>query len=124
MTTNLQPKKFSLLDIDLDKELGRCEPYTPPPKPARQPGLFMKGPISIDWLKKANHLGGATGIVATTLWLYVGLQGSKTVKLDSKIDAITGLTRQTRQLILRRLEIHGLIKLFPQRGGYPRVTIL
>ena len=124
MTTYLQPKKFSLLDIDLDKELGRCQPYTPPPKPTRQSGLFIKGPIPLDWLKRANNLGGSTGIVATVLWFYVGLTGSKTIKLDSKIDDVTGLTRQTRQLILKRLEIHGLIKLFPQRGGYPRVTVL
>jgi hypothetical protein len=128
MTTYLQPKTFSLLDIDLDKELGRCQPCTPPPKPktnpTRQPGLFIKGPVPLDWLMRANNLGGSTGVVATMLWFYAGLTGSKTIKLDSKIDDVTGLTRQTRQLILKRLEIYGLIKLFPQRGGYPRVTIL
>jgi hypothetical protein len=128
MTTYIQPKKFSLLDIDLDKELGRCQSFTPQPKPkpnpTRQPGLFIKGPIPLNWLKKANNLGGSTGIVATMLWFYAGLTGSRTIKLDSKIDDVTGLTRQTRQQILKRLEWHGLIKLFPQRGGYPRVTIL
>jgi len=118
MTTYLQPKKFSLLDIDLDKELGISAPIKPKPAPIRQPGLFIKGPIPLDWLKRA------TGLVAAMLWFYAGIAGSKTVKLDSKIDDVTGLSRQTRQLILKRLEIHGLIKLFPQRGGYPRVTIL
>jgi hypothetical protein len=124
MTTYLQPKKFSLLDIDLDKELGISAPIKPKPAPLRQPGLFIKGPIPLDWLKRANNLGGSTGLVAAMLWFYAGITGSKTVKLDSKIDDVTGLTRQTRQLILKRLEIHGLIKLSPQRGGYPRVTIL
>jgi hypothetical protein len=129
MTIFTQPKKFSLSHIDLDKELGISKPDAPTkpkPKPAlkRQPSLFIKGPIPLDWMKRANNLGGSTGIVATMLWFYVGLTGSKTIKLDSKIDDVTGLTRQTRQLILKRLEIHGLIKLFPQHGGYPRVTIL
>jgi hypothetical protein len=124
MTTYIQPKTFSLKDIDLDKELGICQPYTPSPKPLKQPELFIKGPIPIGWLKEANNLGGSTGLVAIMLWFYAGIACSKTIKLDSKIDDVTGLTRQTRQHILKRLEIHGLIKVFPQRGGYPRVTIL
>ena len=124
MPKYIPPKPFSLMDIDLDKELGISEPFTPTPKPTRQLGLFIKGPIPLDWMKKANNLGGSTGIVATMLWFYVGLTGSKTVKLDSKIDSITGLTRQTRQHILKKLEWHGLIKLIPRRGGYPTVTIL
>jgi hypothetical protein len=124
MATYIQTKSFSLRDIDLDKELGICTPNKPNPLPKRQPGLFIKGPIPLDWLKKANNLGGSTGLVAVMLWFYAGIACSKTIKLDSKIDDVTGLTRQTRQGILKRLEWHGLIKLFPQRGGYPRVTIL
>ncbi|WP_128113651.1 hypothetical protein [Polynucleobacter necessarius] len=99
-------------------------PNKPNPLPKRQPGLFIKGPIPLDWLKKVNNLGGSTELVAVMLWFYAGIACSKTIKLDSKIDDVTGLTRQTRQGILKRLEWHGLIKLFPQRGGYPRVTIL
>lgn len=124
MATYIQTKSFSLRDIDLDKELGIYTPNKPNPLPKRQPGLFIKGPIPLDWLKKANNLGGSTGLVAAMLWFYAGIACSKTIKLDSKIDDVTGLTRQTRQDILKRLEWHGLIKLFPQRGGYPRVTIL
>jgi len=124
MSTYIQPKSFSLKDIDLDKEFGICTLNKPNTTPKRQPGLFIKGPIPLDWLKKANNLGGSTGLVAAMLWFYAGIACSKTIKLDSKIDDVTGLTRQTRQGILKRLEWHGLIKLFPQRGGYPRVTIL
>lgn len=124
MTTYIKPKSFSLKDIDLDKELGITALNKPKTTPKRQPGLFIKGPIPLDWLKKANNLGGSTGLVAAMLWFYAGIACSKTIKLDSKIDDVTGLTRQTRQDILKRLEWHGLIKLFPQRGGYPKVTIL
>lgn len=124
MTEYIQPKMFSLKDIDLDKELGIITPQKPNLSSTKQPGLFIKGPIPLEWLKRANNIGGSTGLVATMLWFYSGVTGSKTIKLDSKIDDVTGLTRQTRQDILKRLEWHGLIKLIPQRGGYPRVTIL
>lgn len=124
MTTYIQPKSFSLKDIDIDKALGISPPNKPTAITKRQPGLFIKGPIPLEWLKKANNLGGSAGLVAVMLWFYAGITCSKTIKLDSKIDDVTGLTRQTRQDILKRLEWHGLIRLFPQRGGYPRVTIL
>ena len=124
MTTYIEPKPFSLKHIDLDNDLGINTLNETKPALKKQPGLFIKGPIPLDWLKKANNLGGSTGLVATMLWFYAGIACSKTIKLDSKIDDVTGLTRQTRQGILKNLEWHGLIKLFPQRGGYPRVTIL
>jgi len=122
MAISTHSEKFSLDQIDLDKELGVATLIKP--KPAKQAGLFIKGPIPLDWLKKANNIGGSTGLVATMLWFYAGITGSKTIKLDSKIDDVTGLTRQSRQHALKKLEWHRLIKLFPQRGGYPRVTIL
>jgi hypothetical protein len=33
-------------------------------------GLFIKGPIPLAWLQKANALGGSTGTVAAGLWFY------------------------------------------------------
>lgn len=36
-------------------------------------GLFIKGPIPLAWLQKANALGGSTGTVAAGLWFYAGL---------------------------------------------------
>ena len=89
MATYIQTKSFSLRDIDLDKELGIYTPNKPNPLPKRQPGLFIKGPIPLDWLKKANNLGGSTGLVAAMLWFYAGIACSKTIKLDSKIDDVT-----------------------------------
>lgn len=86
--------------------------------------LFIKGPIPYLWSYKANKLGATTGVVAQSLWFYVGLNGSHTFKLDRNIDTLSGITRQSRQRCLKRLEEAGLLKIFPKRGGYPTVAIL
>ncbi len=125
---NTLPKTNSAnIRIDLDKELGI---YTPPPKPERIPillrssRLFLKGPIPFDWLKVANSLGGSTGIVATGLWLYVGLNNSKRFKIDSKLDQFAGVTRQTRQNALQKLQQAGLVRISQPHGAYPFIEVL
>jgi hypothetical protein len=130
MSTPFIPKPFSLADIDLDKELGICTPKDQPckrPAPlrvARSQKLFIKGPIPFDWLQEANAIGGSTGIVAVALWFYVGLSGAKRFKIDSRLDQLCGLTRQTRDQVLQRLDYAGLIELAKKRGSYPIVAIL
>ena len=120
---NIPPKSI----IDLDKELGRDLP--PPTLIAAKPiqrtsKLFLKGPIPFDWLRKANALGGSTGIVATGLWLYVGLNSSKRFKVDSKLDQFAGVTRQTRQHALKKLKYAGLINLTEHHGAYPFIEVI
>lgn len=126
MDTSL--KKYPpISSIDLDKELGI---YIPPHKPIpatalqRSSKLFIKGPIPFNWLKKANALGGSTGIVAVGLWLYVGLNNSKHFKIDRKLDQLAGVTRQTRQNALQKLQHAGLVKLSQHHGAYPFVEVL
>jgi hypothetical protein len=120
--------KFSLADIDLDKELGRYPQESKPTSitkpPSKTSKLFLKGPIPFDWLQKANSLGGSTGIVATGLWFYAGINSSKSFKVDGKLDQFTGITRQTRQHALQKLEFAGLIKLTNLHGSYPYIEIL
>ena len=120
--------KLSIADIDIDKELGI---YTEEPKPpstskpeSKNSRLFLKGPIPFTWLQKANSLGGSTGIVATGLWFYVGINSSKHFKVDSKLDQFTGVTRQTRQHALHKLETAGLVKIRNPKGSYPYVEII
>jgi hypothetical protein len=118
------PPKFI---IDLDKELGRDlpPPTLIPAKPIQRTSkLFLKGPIPFDWLRKANALGGSTGIVATGLWLYVGLNSSKRFKVDSKLDQFAGVTRQTRQHALHKLKYAGLINLTEHHGAYPFIEVI
>jgi hypothetical protein len=128
MHTPTIPYTFSIADIDLDKELGRGKFKTIEPqtsiKPKLTSRLFIKGPIPFDWLQKANSLGGSTGIVGIGLWFYVGISGSKYFKVDSKLDRFTGVSRQTRQSALQRLQSAGLIKYWNRHGGYPLVEVL
>jgi hypothetical protein len=121
----------SISEIDLDKELGIAKPYTPSPAPpsliASSPKtskLFIKGPIPFEWLQNANALGGSTGIVAMGLWFYVGLNQSKRFKIDSKLDAFTGITRQSRQHALSKLQYAGLIRYQNHHGAYPTVMVI
>ena len=93
-------------------------------KPSKNSKLFLKGPIPFVWLQKANSLGGCTGVVATGLWFYVGINKSRYFKVDSKLDQFTSVTRQTRQNALKKLDIAGLIKLTNHDGSYPYVEIL
>jgi hypothetical protein len=98
---------------------------TPNPiTPSKNSKLFLKGPIPFVWLQKANSLGGSTGIVATGLWFYVGINKSRYFKVESKLEQFTGHTRQTRQNALKRLDAAGLIKLTNHDGSYPYVEVL
>lgn len=128
MHTPTIPYTFSITDIDLNKELGRGKFKTIQPQPSIKPKLtsrlFIKGPIPFNWLQKANSLGGSTGIVGIGLWFYVGINGSKYFKVDSKLDRFTGVSRQTRQSALQRLQSAGLIKYWNRHGGYPLVEVL
>lgn len=90
-------------------------------RPARK--LFIKGPIPLGWLQSANRLGGSTGIVAVSLWFYAGLNKSTRFKIDGKLEKLTGITRQTRQHALRKLERAGLIRISAKVGAYPEVEI-
>ena len=92
--------------------------------PSKNSKLFLKGPIPFVWLQKANSLGGSTGIVATGLWFYVGINKSRYFKVDSKLDQFASVTRQTRQNAFNRLKAAGLIKLTNHDGSYPYVEIL
>jgi hypothetical protein len=116
-----------LQNLDLDKELSRDKPKlisTPVKLKSKTAKLFLKGPIPFDWLQAANSLGGSAGIVATGLWLYVGLNSSKKFKIDGKLDTFSGVTRQTRQHMLRRLQSAGLIKMTDLHGAYPVVEVI
>ena len=97
---------------------------TPPIKPKSKHRLFIKGPIPYSWLSMANAQGGSTGVIATGLWFYVGLKKSSQFKIDGKLDTLTGVSRQTRQSALIKLERAGLIRLTNKVGNYPTVEIL
>jgi len=127
MTNSSIHKALSLDQIDLDKELGisiKDVPLVPQQRPPQTNRLFIKGPIPFGWLRRANAIGGTTGIVATSLWFYVGLNGAKTFKVDGRLDQLCGLSRQTRDKCLKRLHTHRLLRLSPHHGSFPWIQIL
>ena len=128
MDMTSQRHSFMIANIDCDAESGGNKPKPRSSqvsiKTKQASRLFLKGPIPFDWLQKANSLGGSTGIVATGLWFYVGLSGSKSFKIDSKLDRFTGVSRQTRQSALQKLEAAGLIKHWNHHGRYPLIEVL
>lgn len=92
-------------------------------EPRRHSKLFIKGPIPFSWLQQANSLGGSTGVVATALWFYVGIHKSRRFRIDRRLDQLCRLTRQTRNLVLERLQRHGLIVVHPKLGSYPTIEV-
>ncbi len=87
-------------------------------------GLFIKGPIPLVWLQKANALGGSTGTVAAGLWFYAGLNKSRRFRIDRRLEQLCCVTRQTRNIVLGRLRSHSLINIYPKRGAYPTIELL
>jgi hypothetical protein len=87
-------------------------------------GLFIKGPIPLAWLQKANALGGSTGTVAAGLWFYAGLNKSRRFRIDRRLDQLCCVTRQTRNMVLGRLQSHRLINIYPKKGAYPTIEVL
>ncbi len=78
----------------------------------------------MSWITKANQLGGAVGIVGFALWFYQGIYKGQAFRIGKRFDEITGVSRQTRQSALKKLQIAGLIEFVQKRGSYPTVRIL
>ena len=85
---------------------------------------FIKGPIPLIWLAKANRLGKGVGVVAFVLWFYDGLNAGRPFKVDHILDNIAGVSRQTRQSALKKLAQAGLIELQIHRCAHPIVRII
>lgn len=85
---------------------------------------FIKGPIPLDWISRANALPGKAGAVGLALWFLAGVQGSRTVKLTGEVERIAGCGRKAVYAALRALELYGLAKSVNQPGARAVVTIV
>ena len=85
---------------------------------------FIKGPIPLTWLANANRLGGSVGVVGFVLWFYDGINAGRPFKINHSLDDVTGVSRQTRQSALKKLEQAGLIELKINRCAFPTVRII
>jgi hypothetical protein len=85
---------------------------------------FIKGPIPLDWISRANALPGKGGAVGLALWFLVGVQRSRTVKLTSEVTRIAGCERKAVYSGLGELERAGLIVTHRRSGARAHVQII
>lgn len=94
------------------------------PGKTKQSGLFVKGPIPLDWLAQAGRLPGKAAQVGTILWFLSGLNDSKTVKLTNIFPKRFGVDRFAKNRALVELENAGLVAVARAAGRAPVVAIL
>lgn len=85
---------------------------------------FIKGPIPLDWISRANALPGKAGAVGLALWFLAGVQGSRTVKLTGEVERIAGCGRKAVYNALRLMSAAGLILVDVRCGRRPVLTLL
>jgi hypothetical protein len=85
---------------------------------------FIKGPIPLEWMRKASLCGYSGGAVGLLLWYAAGWQKSNPVKLTPAILAELGVHPKTAKRVLLRLQSIGLVAADCRRGAAPVVTIL
>lgn len=92
---------------------------------ARAPtAKFIKGPIPLEWISRANALPGKAGAVGMALWFLVGVQGSRTVKLTGEVEKIASCGRKAVYQALDALAAAGLISCNRKTGARAVVTML
>jgi hypothetical protein len=93
-------------------------------KPKASSGHFIKGPIPIDWIARANEFGKPAVLVGLVLWYISGFTKRKTVVLTSKKTKELNLSRYIKYEGLKALEKAGLIEVERRERQNPIVTIL
>jgi hypothetical protein len=94
--------------------------------PRKQKTLFIKGPISLPWLRKVHLLPGITALpLGLLLWFQAGLERRKyDLKLTPKLRGHFGLKDRAVYDAIIVLEAAGLISVQRSPGRCLRVTIL
>lgn len=85
---------------------------------------FIKGPVPLEWISRANALPGKAGAVGMALWFLVGVQGSRTVRLTGEVEKIAGCGRKAVYQALDALAAAGLIGCNRKAGARAVVTLL
>lgn len=84
---------------------------------------FIKGPIPLNWISRANALPGKAGAVGLALWFLVGVQGSRTVKLTGEVERIAGCGRKAVYRALAEMALHQLIEINRRSGARPIIRL-
>ena len=108
-------------DFRIIREGNRQLP-TKLPRPA-QGEHFLKGPIPLDWLKRASQLPGRSLHVGLMVWYLAGLKQSSSVSLSNKLTREFGIDRNAKYRALEWLAGAGLITVASGAGRAPSVTL-
>ena len=92
--------------------------------PSKKKGLFIKGPIGLDWLHIAGRLPGKSLHVACALWYAQGVERQTRFKFTPKWYDGFYVSPATVRRSLQRLEQAGLIRVEHRPGRAPVVRIL
>jgi hypothetical protein len=122
-------------DPAFDREKLRIDPATvdgwlkgardkPPDRQAKpRKGKFLRGPIPLEWLRRAAALPGKALAVGLALWFLRGLRNRRTVRLTRRTLKRFDIGRKPGYLGLKNLLAAGLVHVRRQVGKSPIVTI-
>jgi DNA-binding transcriptional ArsR family regulator len=96
----------------------------PPPRIEYVKGLFLRGPIPLNWLTACSDLSGKTIMAALAIWWQAGMYGRQNVKLTTCGLKRFGVDRKAKDRALAALEEAGLITVTRQRGRNPLITLV
>lgn len=85
---------------------------------------FVKGPIPLDWVTRANALPGKAGAVGIALWFLAGVQRSTRVKTTVEVERIASCERKALYAALTALEQAALITCDRRPGRRAYVQLL
>jgi hypothetical protein len=106
-------KRWDPTRLKLDPSLARCVASAPSRRKQKmrrkRGGLYLRGPIPLQWLEAAHRLKGCSLWVGIILWHIAGLKKSPTFLVSNMHMARWGVDRFTKSRALRRLEGAGLI---------------
>jgi hypothetical protein len=96
----------------------------PAPAKRRSPQKYLRGPVHLEWLRRAGLLSRGTLLTGLALWHLRGLRKSATVRLPPSLLEQLGVSRWTASRALVALERAGLVSTERRRGRAPLVTLL
>jgi DNA-binding transcriptional ArsR family regulator len=102
--------------LKLNKVTGSWEDA--PNKP-----LFLKGPISMEWLSLAAKLPGKAFHLAVAIQWLAGMSPAQKLKITAKALELLGVSKDAYRDGLRRLEEAGLVSVERRVGQFPWVSI-
>lgn len=102
--------------LRLDKATGKWEE-------APNKLLFLKGPISMDWISEAAKLPGKAFHLAVAIQWLAGMSPAQKLKITAKALELLCVSKDAYRDGLRRLEEAELVSVERRVGQFPWVTI-